>query len=311
MTREAVARREPGGSVQPGGVVRPAAVDRPLRPRTGRIVHAAIVYGLLLLLTAFILLPIGWMVTAALKPDTAIIFTFPPQFFPTEFFHWQTFADALFDEDEPYLRYVANTTFLILVNMTFAVVSNSLIAYAFARLRFRGRDRLFAVVIATMLLPAPVLLIPQFLLFFQIGWYNTYLPLTIPTLAGNAFFIFLLRQYMRTIPRELDEAARMDGAGHWTIYRRIILPLSAPALTVVAVFTFLGVWNDFFGPLLYLDDPQWFTVPLALAREVTTVGTEWNIVMAATLVAMLPPLLIYAFTQNKLMGGIASVGIRG
>ena len=233
MTREAVARREPGGSVQPGGVVRPAAVDRPLRPRTGRIVHAAIVYGLLLLLTAFILLPIGWMVTAALKPDTAIIFTFPPQFFPTEFFHWQTFADALFDEDEPYMRYVANTTFLILVNMTFAVVSNSLIAYAFARLRFRGRDRLFAVVIATMLLPAPVLLIPQFLLFFQIGWYNTYLPLTIPTLAGNAFFIFLLRQYMRTIPRELDEAARMDGAGHWTIYRRIILPLSAPALTVV------------------------------------------------------------------------------
>ncbi|MBA2634181.1 MAG: carbohydrate ABC transporter permease [Chloroflexi bacterium] len=109
----------------------------------------------------------------------------------------------------------------------------------------------------------------------------------------------------------IDPAARIDGAGHWTIYARIILPLSMPALVVVAVFTFLGVWNDFFGPLLYLDDPQWFTVPLALAREVTTVGTEWNIVMAATLVAMLPPLIIYAFSQNKLMGGIASVGIHG
>jgi multiple sugar transport system permease protein len=173
-------------------------------------------------------------------------------------------------------------------------------------------------VIATMLLPAPVLLIPQFLLFFNIGWYGTYngfpagyLPLTVPAFTGNAFFIFLLRQYMRTIPKELDEAARIDGANHWTIYWRIVMPLSIPALVVVGVFTFLGVWNDFFGPLLYLDDPDWFTVPLALAREVSTVGTEWNIVMAATLIAMLPPLIVYAFSQDKLMGGIASVGIRG
>jgi len=118
-------------------------------------------------------------------------------------------------------------------------------------------------------------------------------------------------QYMRTIPTELDEAARIDGAGFWTIYWKIIMPLCIPALVVVGVFTFLGVWNDFFGPLLYLDDPNWSTVPLALAREATTIGTEWNIVMAATLVAMLPPLIVYAFSQNKLMGGIASVGIRG
>ncbi len=288
-----------------------AAIDRPLGPRLRRVLRAGVVYAALLVLTTFILLPIGWMVTAALKPDTAIIFTFPPEFVPTEFFHWQTFADALFDEDEPYLRYVANTTFLILVNMTFAVVSNSLIAYAFARLRFRGRDRLFAVVIATMLLPAPVLLIPQFLLFFQIGWYNTYLPLTIPTLAGNAFFIFLLRQYMRTIPRELDEAARMDGAGHWTIYRRIILPLTAPALTVVAVFTFLGVWNDFFGPLLYLSDGDLYTVPVALATQVSRVGTEWNKLMAANLIAVVPPLVLYFVAQKQLIGGIASVGLKG
>lgn len=287
------------------------ASERPLRPRVGRVVHAVVVYGLLLVLSGFILLPIGWMVTAALKSNTAIIFTFPPEFFPTKSFHWQTFVDALLDEEEPYLRYVANTTFLVLVNMVFAVVSNSLIAYAFARLRFRGRDRLFAVVIATMLLPAPVLLIPQFLLFFQIGWYNTYLPLTIPTLAGNAFFIFLLRQYMRTIPTELDEAARIDGAGHWTIYRRIILPLSAPALTVIAVFTFLGVWNDFFGPLLYLADGDLYTVPVALATQVSRVGTEWNRLMAANLIAIIPPLVIYFLAQKQLIGGIASVGLKG
>ena len=283
-----------------------------------RAAHAVLVYACLLALAAFIILPLGWMLTAAIKPNNVPVFTFPPEWFPTQYFNFGTFVEALTQPREPYGRFALNSLLLVAINVVGAVFSNSLIAYPFARLQFRGKNVLFAAVLATMLLPAPVLLIPQFLLFFNIGWYGTqdgfpagYLPLTVPSFTGNAFFIFLLRQYMRTIPKELDEAARMDGAGHWTIYTRIILPLCIPALLVVAVFTFLGVWNDFFGPLLYLDDPQWFTVPLALAREVTTVGTEWNIVMAATLVAMLPPLIVYAFTQNKLMGGIASVGIRG
>ena len=161
------------GGVQFERQVSPAGrmTTRVRRPRG--LLHAVAVYGVLILLTLFILLPIGWMLTAALKSDTDIIFTFPPEFFPTTSWHWETFADALFDDDEPYLRYVANTTFLVVVDMTFAVVSNSLIAYAFARLRFAVGTSSFAVVIATMLLPAPVLLIPQFLLFFQIGWYNT------------------------------------------------------------------------------------------------------------------------------------------
>jgi multiple sugar transport system permease protein len=288
------------------------------RPRARGLLHMAFVYACLLALTLFILLPLGWMVTAALKPDNVPVFTFPPEWFPTEYFNFGTFVDALTQPNEPYLRFAANSLLLAAFNIVGAVLSNSLIAYAFARLEFRGKNVLFAVVLATMLLPAPVLLIPQFLLFFNIGWYGTvdgfpagYLPLIVPSFTGNPFFIFLLRQYMRTIPKELDEAARIDGAGFWTIYWRIILPLSVPALVVIGVFTFLGVWNDFFGPLLYLDDQNWFTVPLALAREVTRVGTEWNIVMAATLVAMLPPLIVYAFSQNKLMGGIASVGIRG
>jgi ABC-type glycerol-3-phosphate transport system permease component len=283
-----------------------------------RLAHTALVYGSLLALAAFILLPLGWMLTAALKPNNVPVFTFPPEWFPTEYFHFETFVEALTQPGQPYARFALNSLILVSVNIVGAVLSNSLVAYAFARLQFRGKNLLFAVVLATMLLPAPVLLIPQFLLFFNIGWYGTqdgfpagYLPLTVPSFTGNAFFIFLLRQYMRTIPKELDEAARIDGAGQWTIYSRIIIPLCVPALLVVAVFTFLGVWNDFFGPLLYLDDPEWFTVPLALAREVTTVGTEWNIVMAATLIAMIPPLMVYGFSQNKLMGGIASVGIRG
>ena len=297
------------------------ALERPgivARLTSRRVLHAAFVYACLVALTAFIVLPLGWMLTAALKPDNVPVFTFPPQWFPTEYFNFVTFVDALTQPNEPYGRFALNSLLLASLNIVGAVLSNSLIAYAFARLEFRGKNVLFAIVLATMLLPAPVLLIPQFLLFFNIGWYGTvdgfpagYLPLIVPAFTGNPFFIFLLRQYMRTIPKDLDEAARIDGAGFWTIYWRIILPLTIPALVVVAVFTFLGVWNDFFGPLLYLDDPNWFTVPLALAREVTTVGTEWNIVMAATLVAMLPPLVVYAFSQNRLMGGIASVGIRG
>ncbi|MEA2348119.1 MAG: hypothetical protein QOG62_1906 [Thermoleophilaceae bacterium] len=277
----------------------------------GRVAHAALVYSLLGLLGLFILLPVGWMLTAALKPDTAPVFTYPPEWFPTRYWNWDTFVRVLTDPDDPYLRYSLNTAFLVLVNVTGAVISNSLIAYAFARLRFRGRNVLFGVLLATMLLPGPVLLIPQFLVFFHLGWFDTYLPLTVPAFLGNAFFIFLLRQYMRTIPRELDEAARIDGASHWAVYRHIILPLCAPALTVVAVFTFLGVWNDFFGPLLYLNDPESYTVAVALATKVSRIGTQWNTLMAANLIAIVPPLLVYFAAQKRLIGGIASVGIRG
>jgi multiple sugar transport system permease protein len=186
-----------------------------------------------------------------------------------------------------------------------------MIAYPFARLRFRGKNLLFNLVIATMLLPGPVLLIPQFLIFFRLGWYGTYLPLIVPAFTGIPFYIFLLRQYMRTIPLDLDEAARIDGAGYWSTYWRIIVPLTLPALTVVAVFTFLGTWNDFFGPLIYLNDQDQFTVALALATFVRRVGVRWNEMMAANLVAVIPVLLLYFFVQNKLIGGIASVGIKG
>jgi multiple sugar transport system permease protein len=289
----------------------PSRRTAPGLPPGGRLLHAVFVYGLLLLLSAVILLPISWMVTAALKPDTAPVFTYPPEWFPTRYFRLETFYEALFRDGEPYLLFAFNSFVLVAVNICGAVISNSLIAYPFARLRFRGRDVLFTLLVATMLLPAPVLLIPQFLLFFNLGWYGTYLPLTVPSFFGNAFFVFLLRQYMRTIPRELDEAARIDGASYWQIFRHVIVPLTLPALTVVAVFTFLGTWNDFFGPLIYIDDPGEYTIALALANEVSRFGTEWNILMAANLIAIIPPLIVYFLSQKRLIGGISSVGIRG
>jgi multiple sugar transport system permease protein len=296
-------------------VVRRRAVAIVGRVRRGRsrvgVVHALGVYALLIVLGLFVLLPVGWMVTAALKPDTVPVFTYPPEWFPTRYFDFGSFHTALFDPDDPFFRYAVNTAILVFVNMVGTVLSCSLIAYPFARLRFRGRRVMFAVLLATMLLPAPVLLIPQFLIFFSIGWYGTYLPLTVPSFLGNAFNIFLLRQYMRTIPKDLDEAAEIDGASHWQIYRHVILPLCAPALTVIAIFSFLGTWNDFFGPLIYLDDSRDYTVAVALATKVTRIGLEWNVLMAANLIAIIPPLLVYFLAQKRLIGGIASVGIRG
>ena len=202
--REAVRLlRKPVGGNDGDGTPEPAAGGW---RRGGRLaegpqaLHAAAVYALLGLLCLFILLPIGWMLTAALKPDTAPVFTFPPEWFPTQYWHWPTFVQALTNPDRPFLRYAANSALISGLAIVGSVLSCSLIAFPFARLRFRGRDKLFAVVLATMLLPGPILVIPQFLLFFRIGWYGTYLPLIVPWFAGNAFLIFLVRQYMRTIP---------------------------------------------------------------------------------------------------------------
>jgi ABC-type glycerol-3-phosphate transport system permease component len=166
-----------------------------------------------------------------------------------------------------------------------------------------------------MLIPWQVLMIPQFLMFNSIGWYGTFLPLIVPSYFGNvssAFYIFLMTQYMRSFPKELEDAARIDGCSHWQVFRYIILPLSAPVLVVVAVFVFLNSWNDLLGPLIYLNDNSQFTVSLGLANFVVSrTRTPWNLLMAANLVTMLPAIILYFFAQKKLVGGIATVGIKG
>lgn len=293
---------------------RSRSATRPLSDQQRRIyklVRRLMLYTLLVGLSIFILAPLSWMLTAALKPSNTPIFTFPPEWIPTRYWNWATFRDALFSPTMPFGRFALNTLLLVVLNEIGTLLSVALVAYPFARLRFRGRQPLFTLLIVTMLIPGPVLLIPQFLLFQRMGWVGTYLPLWVPSFTANAFFVFLVRQYMRSIPRDLDEAARIDGAGYFTIWWRIIVPLSLPSLTVVAVFTFLGVWNDFLGPLIYLNDQNMYTVALALATLNRRVGTQWNVLMAANLVAIVPPLLIYFFAQRQLIGGIASVGLKG
>ena len=280
------------------------------RYRARRVAYKVAMYALLLGLTAIILLPVSWALTAALKPDLEPVFTPTPEWFPTEFWEWGNFNRVL-TEVMPFFRYMINTMIIVIASILGILLSCSLVGFAFARLRFRGSKVLFYILIVTMLIPWQALMVPQFLLFVELGWYGTYLPLIVPSFTGVAFFVFLIRQYMRTIPKDLDDAARVDGLNTWQIFWRIILPLSTPVLTVCAVFTFLWRWNDLLGPLIYLDDDSKFTVALGLANLVTLADTPWNLTMAANLVTVIPTVIVYFFVQKKLIGGIASVGLKG
>lgn len=268
-------------------------------------------YLVLIALCAFVLMPIGWMLTVALKPEGVPVFTIPPEWFPTRYWDWSNFSKALLTPTRPFLTYTANTLVIFTGNVAGTLFSCSLVAFAFARLRFRGSGWMFNFLVITMLIPWQVLMIPQFLMFNKIGWYGTYLPLIVPSFFGNAFFIFLIRQYMRTIPRELDDAARIDGCNFFQIYWHIILPLCIPVLTVVVVFLFLGSWGDLLGPLIYLDNNKKFTVAIGLANFATRANPNNNQLMAANLIMMLPPMVIYFLAQDKLIGGISSVGLKG
>jgi multiple sugar transport system permease protein len=278
-----------------------------IRKTFGKIVLYAILFGL----AALIILPLGWMLTAALKPDHTPIFTLPPEFFPTKYFQWNNFIEALANPKQPFLLFTINTLKIFFGNILGSVLSCTMVAYAFSRLRFRGKNLLFNIVIITMLIPWAVLMIPTFIMYFKLGWYGTYLPLIVPSFFGNAFFIFLIRQYMATLPHELDEAARMDGCNFFQIYWHIILPLVRPVIAVQVVFIFLGCWGDLLGPLIYLTKTNTFTVAMGLANFATRANPNTNSLMAANLIMMLPPIILFAFAQKQLIGGIASVGIKG
>lgn len=283
-----------------------------VRRRVTRLLLKVLAYAVILLLCAFILLPVAWMITAALKPRLVPVFTMSTEWFPTKYFEWGNFVKILTLETQPFLRYTINTLFLAAFNIFATVLSCSLVAFPFARMRFKWSGPLFYILIITMLIPWQALIIPQFLAFHAIGWYGTYLPLIVPAFGANAFFVFLIRQYMRTIPRELDDAARVDGCNWLQIFWKIILPLCKPVLVVVVVFTFLTRWNDLLGPLLYLETTSQFTLPIGLANMAARAGNaQWNLLMAGTFLSILPPVILYFFVQGKLIGGIASVGVKG
>lgn len=257
-------------------------------------------------------IPFAWMFSTSLK-EFADISVFPPQWIP-EPVMWQNYPDAL--TMLPFGQFAFNTAYITLFGTLGTVLSSSLVAFAFARLRFPGRDILFLVLLSTMMLPGVVTLIPVFVLFRYLGWINTPLPLIVPHFfGGGAFNIFLLRQYFSTIPLEMDDAARIDGCNTYSLYWRIILPQSMSALAIIAIFTFMGMYHDFLGPLLYLKDLDQFTIAVGLNFFRGMAGsfgqTYYHWMMAVATVTMIPPLIIFFVAQRYFIQGIVITGVKG
>jgi len=265
-------------------------------------------YLLLVGAAIVLILPFLWIISTSLKGSESI-FAVPPQWIPKDL-HWDNYAKVF--SKMPFFIYLKNSVFISVLTISGTLLSSSLVAYAFACLKWPGRDRLFVFVLGTMMLPAQVTMIPVFVVYKQFGWLNTFKPLIVPAFfGGGAFNIFLLRQFFLTIPKELFEAARLDGCSEFKIYWKIVLPLAKPALATVAILTFMMTWNDFLGPLIYLSDKLKGTLALGLAMFVGQYQTEWGVLMAASVLVMLPVIVLFFLFQKYFIRGFMMSGIKG
>ena len=277
------------------------------RPRSpaGPLARLGLTYVALVALGVLFSLPVVWMLSSSLH-ELAAVFAQPYRWRPVPL-HWENYARAV--TVLPVSRFLLNTVVITVPVMLATAGSSALVAYGFARFRFPGRDALFALCLATMMLPGQVTMIPLYLGFARLGWVDTYLPLIVPSLFGSPFYIFLLRQFFLTIPRDSEEAALLEGASRLRIWWSVVLPQARPALATVLVFTFLGTWNDFFGPLLYLNSPEKATLTLGLnlmkAQVLGSGVIEWNVLMAASLLVLLPNVLLFALAQRHIGRGLA------
>ena len=262
---------------------------------------------LLISMSVVFLLPILWMFTTSLK-DSSQVMAYPPIWFPWPP-KWDNYEIAV--KAIPFLLYLRNTVTICVFTIIGTLISSTLVAYSLAKIPWPGRNGLLLLILSTMMLPFPVTMIPLFITFGKLGWINTFKPLIVPSFLGNAFYIFLLRQFFMTIPAELSDAARIDGASELGIFWRIILPLSRPVLAVVALFQFLGAWNDFLGPLIYLHSNEKYTLAIGLQMYRTTNYVEWELLMAASTLVVIPILVLFFFAQRTFIEGIAITGIKG
>ena len=258
--------------------------------------------------------PLLWMAGSSLKPEGEV-WTYPPTFLPKGWnFQWGNYPYAM--ENFPFVRSLANTLLVVVGVMVGRLLSASLVAYGFARVRFPFRNALFVVLLSTMMIPYHITLIPQYLIFRDLGWIDSFKPLVVPSFFGDAFYIFLLRQFFMSIPRDYDDAARIDGCGTFAIFWRILLPLLTPALGTVAIFTFMGTWSDFMAPLVYLNSSEKQTMAIAYMlwqRGPQHLGYRhnWNHVMALGVAITIPPMLVFFFAQRYFIQGVVATGIKG
>jgi len=277
--------------------------------RAGKIMHDVIVYTLLIVLSILFAFPFFWMLSSALKPEYQI-FVWPPQWIPDPIM-WSNFREALGNPLLPFHLFFRNTMIIEVAVLSGRLLSCTLVAYGFARLKAPGKEVLFTILLATLMLPAPVTMIPKFILFNKLGWVNTFLPLTVPAWFGEAYAIFLMRQFFMSIPRELEEAARIDGASTFQVIRYVIVPLSVPVLTVIAVLTFKDNWNDFMNPLIYLNDAKLYTLAVGLAFFNGQFDVQMNLLMAASVVVILPLVILFFIAQRAFVEGITLTGLKG
>ncbi len=266
------------------------------------------VYGLLILLSLIFLFPFFWMVTSGLKPEHKI-FMWPPEWIPNPPI-WSNFRDAFSNPLLPFQTFFINSMIIEIGMISGRLISCVLIAYGFARLEAPGKNALFSLLLATLMLPDAVYWIPRFILFSQIGWVNTYLPLIVPAWLGEAYAIFLMRQFFMSIPRELEEAAIMDGAGTLRVIWKVIVPLSVPVLTVITILSFRDIWNDLRYPLLYLNEVSKYTVAVGLAYFNGQFDVKMNLLMAATVVCTMPVVILFFFAQRAFVEGISMTGLK-
>lgn len=265
-------------------------------------------YVLLVFVGVLLSAPLVWLVSSSLKQEGQI-FLLPPRWIPNPI-RWSNYSD-IFDRFD-FGRYAWNSAVVTFWSTVGNVVSAALVAYGFARLRFPGRDKIFLVVLSTVMVPYHVTLIPTYVLFRELDWLDTFLPLIVPAwIGGSAFNIFLLRQFFMRLSFELDDAARVDGASIWRIFTDVILPQSKPALGVVAIFSFLTSWNDFFGPFIYLNSAEKFTLPLGLRMFQSTEGTQWHLLMAACVITAVPCVALYFVAQRYFVQGVVFTGLKG
>jgi multiple sugar transport system permease protein len=288
-------------------VKKAAGADAEWVYRVLHIVRRVLGYATLLVLSAIFCIPFFWLVSSSLKPNDQM-FAFPIVWIPNPPTLQHYIMGLRF---VPFPRYIANTLFIAAFSILGSVWSNAWVAYGLSRIRWPLAQPIFSLILATMMLPGQVTMIPLFIMFRTLGWFDSFLPLIVPTFFGSAFYIFLLRQFFLSIPMELSEAAKVDGANELTIFFTVILPLTKPALATVALFQFLGSWGDYLGPLIYLTSQEKYTVSLGLSLFMGEYNAEYGGLMAASTVMMLPVVILFFLTQRTFIQGIALTGIKG
>jgi len=282
--------------------VRLASMSR--RRIAGRILAHAVLIGI----GVFYLMPLVWLISTSLKA-TRQIFVYPPEWIPNPVI-WRNYVDMF--TYAPFHRYAMNTALVVILNLFGTIFSCSLVAYGFARFpHVRGNRVLFIVMLSTMMLPYMVWLIPLYIVYSKIGWVDTFLPLIVPSFFGVPLFIFLLRQFLMTVPQELGDAARIDGCSHLQTFFRVMMPLIKPALATVAIFTFINHWHELLGPLIFLQSPSKFTIAIGLRVFQTVHSTKWGLLMAASTTALLPVIIVFFFAQRQFIQGITLTGLKG